>query len=71
MLFVPELISPNGIESVQDFLTHAPTDKYLEIFTLASSKNNVESLSSNNTNWSLYVLDYSGKCELPLPEFVN
>ena len=41
MLYVPEMTSSEGLQSVIDFINHAPAQTHLEIFTLVANEDNI------------------------------
>lgn len=68
-LFVADSVSSLGVQSLIDFVDHAPVNKTLEIFTIASTQKNIDLLTSTfeqtQKNVNLHVLKLvSGDSEL-------
>ena len=47
MIFIPEIISKQGEQSVLDFIQHAPVQKTLNIFTVISNEETIQNIQAN------------------------
>ena len=73
MLYVPEMTSSEGLQSVIDFINHAPAQRHLEIFTLIANEEHItvvqkieETLSKSGKTICLYVLKQDSKIEISI-----